>query len=55
MLSPEQVATFHRDGFVVLESLISEAEATALHDRFDRLFAGHFETAVAPRTPMMTR
>lgn len=40
VLSPEQVAQFHRDGYVTLRNVLSEEEVTALEPEFDRFIAG---------------
>lgn len=47
-LSAPQRADFAANGFVVIDQLIGAADIAALRDRFDRLFAGEFETGVEP-------
>jgi ectoine hydroxylase-related dioxygenase (phytanoyl-CoA dioxygenase family) len=48
-LSDEQVETFHRDGFLIIEDgFISESTIEALRERFDRLFAGEYATGIQP-------
>jgi ectoine hydroxylase-related dioxygenase (phytanoyl-CoA dioxygenase family) len=49
MLSEEQVESFHADGFLIVEEgFISDATVELLRQRFDALFAGEFETGIAP-------
>ena len=47
-MEPVDAGAFERDGFVLADSLIDPDRIVALHDRFDRLFRGEFETGVAP-------
>jgi hypothetical protein len=47
-LTPEQIARFHEDGFLILEDLLDEATVQRLVDHIDPLFAGEFETGVFP-------
>jgi hypothetical protein len=48
-LSDEQVETFHRDGFLIIEEgFISHSTIEALRERFDRLFAGEYATGILP-------
>jgi ectoine hydroxylase-related dioxygenase (phytanoyl-CoA dioxygenase family) len=47
-LTDEQVATFHSDGFVVLDRIIDPALATEVAGRYEDLFAGRFETGLLP-------
>ena len=47
-LSDEQVDTFARDGFVVVEQIIDPALARRALERYEDLFAGHFETGLYP-------
>ena len=46
--SPEQIARFRRDGFLVVERLIEPAAAARLAARFEPLFRGDFETGLYP-------
>ncbi|MEC8998979.1 MAG: phytanoyl-CoA dioxygenase family protein, partial [Actinomycetota bacterium] len=41
-------AAFDVDGFATVDRLVDDHVVEALHDRFDRLFRGRFETGVAP-------
>ena len=47
-LSAEQAESFDRDGFVVVERLITTDLIPQLHEAFEELFNGHFETGVRP-------
>jgi ectoine hydroxylase-related dioxygenase (phytanoyl-CoA dioxygenase family) len=47
-LSPEQIARFHADGFLILERFIDPADAKRVAARFERLFRGEFETGLYP-------
>jgi ectoine hydroxylase-related dioxygenase (phytanoyl-CoA dioxygenase family) len=48
-LSDEQVETFHRDGFLIIEEgFISASAIEALRESFDRLFAGEYATGIQP-------
>lgn len=47
-LSTDKMERFARDGFVVIEKLLSEDLTRAVRDRFAPLFAGEFETGVWP-------
>ena len=48
-LSAEQVATFDRDGFLIVEEgLVSERALEALRARYERLFEGDYETGIKP-------
>ena len=47
--TPDEVASFHRDGFLVVEEgLISEKARELLEDRYLRLFDGEYETGIKP-------
>ncbi len=47
--STDQVETFLRDGFVVVEEgFIDDATVGLLRERFEPLFAGHYETGIRP-------
>jgi hypothetical protein len=48
-LSDEQVETFHRDGFLIIEEgFVSDSTIEVLRERFDRLFAGEYATGIQP-------
>jgi hypothetical protein len=48
-LSDEQVATFHRDGLLIIEEgFVADATIEVLRERFDRLFAGEYATGIQP-------
>ena len=47
-LSPEMIDRFHNDGFVVLERIIDDDTIKLLRSRYDMLFAGEFESGLAP-------
>ena len=46
--SPEQVAQFRRDGFVLVDRFLDPAQVEVLRDRFEPLFAGAYETGIKP-------
>nr|MBA3375171.1 phytanoyl-CoA dioxygenase family protein [Actinomycetota bacterium] len=47
--TPEEVATFERDGFLIIEEgLASEAALEGLRERYLRLFEGEYETGIKP-------
>jgi phytanoyl-CoA hydroxylase len=47
--SPEQVAAFQRDGFLIVEEgLVSERALELLRGRYERLFEGEYETGIRP-------
>jgi hypothetical protein len=48
ILDRGQGAAFHTDGFVAVDRLVPDHLLAPLHERFDRLFRGEFETGVAP-------
>lgn len=48
VLSADQELNFRRDGFVIVDNVIDPSLLSVLHERFDRLFAGNFETGIAP-------
>ena len=48
LATPGVAAAFASDGFALVDRLVSEEMVVALHDRFDRLFRGEFETGVPP-------
>ncbi|HEY9624086.1 MAG TPA: phytanoyl-CoA dioxygenase family protein [Crinalium sp.] len=47
-LTEEQVASFHEDGFLIIEDLLNEELVQRLVDRIEPLFSGEFETGVFP-------
>ncbi len=48
-LSPVQVSSFHRDGFLIVEEgLISDRALELLRQRYERLFDREYETGIAP-------
>lgn len=47
-LSVDQTTSFDADGFVVVDRIIDPAKLPALHQAFDELFCGVFETGVRP-------
>ena len=47
-LSGSQIESFHRDGFVVLPNVLSEAALEKLRASFPRIFAGDFDTGIYP-------
>ena len=48
LATPGVASAFAADGFALVDRLVSEEMVVALHDRFDRLFRGEFETGVPP-------
>jgi ectoine hydroxylase-related dioxygenase (phytanoyl-CoA dioxygenase family) len=49
MLSEQQVAGFHEDGFLIVEEgFLADAAVEALRERFGALFAGEYGTGIAP-------
>jgi hypothetical protein len=47
-LGEPEIARFRRDGFLVVERILSEERIGMLRASFPRLFAGHFDTGVYP-------
>jgi hypothetical protein len=47
-LGEAELARFRRDGFLVVERLLSTGQVDRLRDAFPRLFAGKFDTGVYP-------
>jgi phytanoyl-CoA hydroxylase len=47
-LGAAEIARFRRDGFVVVERILSPDRIEALRERFPLLFAGRFDTGVYP-------
>ena len=48
LLDGDRVAAFHADGFVTVNRLVADDHLAPLHERFDRLFRGEFETGIEP-------
>jgi hypothetical protein len=48
LLDSDEASAFHADGFVPVDRLIPDDVVAPLHERFDRIFRGEFETGVAP-------
>jgi ectoine hydroxylase-related dioxygenase (phytanoyl-CoA dioxygenase family) len=47
--APEQLEAFERDGFLIVEEgYLGEGAVGVLRERFDRLFAGDYETGIRP-------
>lgn len=47
-ITPEQIAQYQRDGFLIIENLIEPALVERLRDRIEPLFHGQFETGIYP-------
>lgn len=48
-LSPEQIAQFRRDGFLIVDKIIEPEAAAAIRDRFAPIFEqGEYETGIRP-------
>jgi len=47
-LSAEQIARFHEDGFLIVDKLIEPDLADRLHDVYDQMFRGEFESGLRP-------
>lgn len=47
-LTPEQIAQFHEDGFLIVENLLNADLVNRLVERVAPLFASQFETGVYP-------
>src|SRR3712207_8909605 len=47
-LGEDEIARFRRDGFLVVERILTEDRIAALRERFPLLFAGRFETGIYP-------
>lgn len=47
-LTPTRIDTFHRDGFLVVENILSVADIERARARFEPLFLGSFETGLMP-------
>jgi hypothetical protein len=48
LLTKEQIARFHEDGFLIVKDLLDSDVVCRLVDRVELLFAGEFETGVYP-------
>ncbi len=48
MLSADDLASFDEDGFVTVGRVLDSEQVGELHERFERLFCGDFETGIAP-------
>lgn len=47
-LSEDDVGRFRRDGFLIVERLLSQERVAALRESFPKLFAGRFDTGIYP-------
>lgn len=47
-ITAEQIEQFHQNGFLVVENLFAPEQVERLLSRFDRLYAGEFETGIYP-------
>lgn len=47
-LTADQIDSFNRDGFLVVDKLIDDDTVETLREHYDRLFRGEFETGVMP-------
>jgi len=47
-LTPDDKNQFDQDGFLVVDRLIEDDQVEIIRERFELLFAGNFETGVAP-------
>ncbi len=47
-LIPSQIETFRRDGFLIVENVLSQADVERARARFEPLFSGRFETGLMP-------
>ena len=47
-LSDAQLKTYHEAGFVIVKGLLDAGRVDALRNRYEALFAGEFETGIAP-------
>lgn len=48
LLTDKQIERFNDDGFILVERIIEPAQARSAADRYERLFAGDFETGLYP-------
>ncbi len=47
-LGEAEVARFRRDGFLIVERVLGDAQISALGESFPKLFAGRFDTGIYP-------
>lgn len=47
-ISDEQIKTFHEDGFILVDRIISDEAVELLRERYDALFKGEWETGLVP-------
>jgi len=47
-LSPQHVDAYNRDGFVIIENILTSHEIDAARARFEPLFSGEFQTGLYP-------
>jgi phytanoyl-CoA hydroxylase len=47
-ISEDDLDRFHRDGFLIVECLLTNERLAALRESFPKLFAGNFATGVYP-------
>lgn len=47
-ITEQQVDTFYRDGFIIVDRIIDDDAVAVLRERFDALFAGEYETGLVP-------
>ena len=47
-LSSKDIGAFERDGFLIIENVLTRDQVSAARARFQPLFAGEFETGLAP-------
>jgi ectoine hydroxylase-related dioxygenase (phytanoyl-CoA dioxygenase family) len=47
-LTPEQIAQFNEDGFLIIERLLEPEEVARARERFEPMFRGEFETGLYP-------
>ena len=48
ILSRQQLQAFHEDGFLIVEDFIDPADCARAAARFEKIFAGEFDTGVSP-------
>jgi len=47
-LSATDIQNFERDGFVIVNNVLSPAQIESARSRFEKLFSGDFETGIQP-------
>ena len=47
-IGDDEISRFRRDGFLIVEGLLSDERVAALRDSFPKVFAGKFDTGVYP-------